>query len=76
VQSRLQKEFIEQEISTTSFISDKPFTLCISQCIIHHIQKYLLSVRGDTVLHGYTNEILCPGNYIHKFISLFKVAED
>ena len=29
VQARLQKDFIEQEISTPSFISDLPFTLCI-----------------------------------------------
>jgi len=46
-----KKEFIEQEISTPSFISDMPFTLCISQCIIHQKYNYFLSVRGDTVLH-------------------------
>ena len=38
MKARLQKEFIEQEVSTTSIISDLPFNLCISQCIIHHQQ--------------------------------------
>jgi len=50
VQARLQKEFIEQEISIPSFVPDMPLTFCISQCIIEQKYKYLLRVREDTVL--------------------------
>jgi len=41
VQARLQKEIIEQEISTPRFISDMPFTFFISKCTIQHKHKYL-----------------------------------
>jgi len=51
VQARLQKGFIEQEIPTPRFISVMPVTLRISQCIIQHKHKYLLSVTGNRVLH-------------------------
>ena len=51
MQRRQQREFIGKEISIPSLISDMPFPFCISQCIIHNKRKYLLSVKGDKVLH-------------------------
>ena len=54
MQARLQNEFIEQEISTPTFISDMPFPFCISQCIIQQKNKYLLRVRRDTMLYVLT----------------------